>query len=38
MIIKEPTNCGKALANKLKFDYEMVAENGASNERIVRRV
>ena len=38
MIIKEPTNCGKALANKLKFDYEMVAENGASNERIVRKV
>lgn len=38
MIIEEPTNCGKALANKLKFDYEMVAENGASNERIVRKV
>ena len=38
IIIKEPTNCGKALANKLKFDYEMVAENGASNERILRRV
>ena len=32
-----PTNCGKFIANKLNLEYEIVAEHGASNERIVRK-
>ena len=33
-----PTNCGKFIADQLNFDYEKIAENGASNEMIVRKI
>jgi|TARA_Y100000590_G_scaffold367629_1_gene427800 hypothetical protein len=33
-----PTTCGKILADKLKLEYKKVAQNGASNEMIFRKV
>ena len=36
--IASPTNCGKILAGRLQLDYTMIAENGASNERLYRKI
>ena len=36
--IGRPTNCGKIIADKLQLNYEMIAENGASNEMIFRKL
>ena len=36
--IKQVTNCGKIIANRLNLAYEMMAENGASNEKIMREL
>ncbi len=37
-IPQEPITCGKFLADKLKLEYKKVAQNGASNEMIFRKV
>ena len=34
---KEPQACGSIIADKLNFSFELVAENGASNEMIFRK-
>ena len=36
--INDLTNCGKIIADRLDAKYMMVAENGGSNERIVRKL
>ena len=36
--LSRPTNCGRVLALRLNLAYKMIAENGASNERILRTV
>ena len=35
---KDPINCGMHLAKKLNVDYERIADNGASNEMIFRKL
>ena len=35
---QEPTTCGKFLAENLRLEYKKVAQNGASNEMIFRKV
>ena len=34
---QEPRACGSILADRLNFGFELVAENGASNEMIFRK-
>ena len=36
--LSKPIKCGKILAHDLNLKYKMIAENGASNERILRTV
>ena len=36
--LSKPINCGKILSRHLNLKYKMIAENGASNERILRTV